>query len=189
MVSHWLIQKVRASLHMKPFLFGPCLSFSDSFSSLKLLKSQVTVHLDLLVPPTWDVLKLFAFAHVALFYLLCPLIPFLSFHLTKSSFLRPGSFPSYKCLCISPILLLKNATWTQKWGPVFLCTLCVQRCAWHIAHARKVNWMNGWRDEQICEYYGCYCLAPFGFLLLSKSDGAHFWEAHSWWWQNLSLCI
>lgn len=51
---------------MKPCLFGPCLSFSDSFSSLKSLRSQVTVHLDLLVTPTWDVLNLFAFAHVAL---------------------------------------------------------------------------------------------------------------------------
>lgn len=53
-----------------------------------------------------------------------------------------------------------------------LYTLCLALCLTHRTHAGKINWMNRWRDEQIHEYYGCYCLAPFGFLLLSKSDGA-----------------
>ena len=111
-------------------------------------------------------------------------------HLSKSSSLDSAPTLPHMPLYFSSVALEKCCLSTKMGSCFLLFSHCLPLCLTHRIHVINVNWINVWRDEQIHEYYDCCCLASFGFILPSNSDGVtSCWEARSGWWLNISLCI
>lgn len=181
------VQKFQASWHRKPLLCGLCLLFLSFFLPLTNLhighRPSTSASSS---PPSWCCFIPLCFFSGCLLLPLCLRIPILSFSSEQVLVFKTQLLPSHKCPYIFPVLLLS----TEMRSCFLLYTQCLALCLTHRMHLIKVNWINVWRDEQIHEYYGLCCLASFSFILPSNSDGVtSCWDAHSWWWQNLLLCV